>query len=356
MHMINMGVDTMHTKDRFTLAVRWVCFMVLLTATVLRLASEPALRTGLRQRAVQMLGDARVTKLMLALGFGDVPEQLAPEAPAEEEPAALAAEYPTLYYQIPAEPEPNAPATEVKIRNRSGLEIDIAALMAEPLVFDRTAAGPQILILHTHATEAYTVADGDDYVASSAYRTKDTNYNMVRVGQALTDTLNARGIETLHDTTLIDWPSYNDSYSRMAVVAEQYLEQYPSIQMIIDVHRDAAEDEEGNQIAVTAEENGETYAQLLFVMGTNASGLEHPNWRKNLSCALQLQALTEQRYPDLFREMSLRSERYNQHLTPCSLLLEVGTAGNTLQQAVRSAELFGNVLADLLDSSSGAVR
>lgn len=351
----------MHTKDRFQMTARWMCFVVLTAAVLLRLVSEPAVLSGLRKNAARVFDSESMTKVLLFLSMGsaaEIPQTADEPSPSQAtlpEAEQETQEYPGLLY----EPNDTTPQTQVitgeasnvEIRNRAGVEINIDELFNQPLAIDTAVDGPLVLIIHTHATEAYTIADGDTYQETSAYRTEDREYNVVRVGQEIADTLEKRGIQTIHDTTLNDEPSYDNSYARMAEVAAQYLEQYPSIQMVIDVHRDALVDTAGNQLALTAQVSGEDYAQLLLVMGTNVSGLEHPNWRENLSCAVKVQALTEEYAPGIFRTMSLRAQRYNQHLTPNSMLLEVGTAGNTLQQALRSARLFGNTLADLLEQT-----
>lgn len=347
-------------KESFRMSVRGLCFGLLLTASVLRLAAEPSVRAGLQQTAAKLPDTEKLTQLVLLLGMGTSPSEVEPTAePAVEAGAetdaetAVCAEYPTLLYTPPARSVTIFSAEDaslVDIRNRAEAEFDAGALITQPTEFDLAADGPLILIVHTHATEAYTVADGDNYEDMGNYHTADTSYNVVRVGQVLADALNARGIETLHDTTLNDLAGYNDSYTRSAEVIAQYLERYPGIQMVIDVHRDALEDTDGNQLAVTKQLGGEDFARLMLVMGTDCGGLEHPNWEKNLSFALKVQAFAEQRETGVFRTMSLRAQRYNQQYTPCSILLEVGTAGNTLRQATRSAEWFAQLLADLLEA------
>lgn len=269
--------------------------------------------------------------------------------PAMQEETQPEAQFPTLCY-VPAAPD-TAQAVEavsVAVRNPTGAELDLQALLAAPLSFDATAQGPLILIVHTHATEAYTPETGEDYQTWGAFHTLDPSCSVVRVGQALADRLNANGIETLHDATMHDVPGYDDAYERAAGVISSYLETYPSIQMVIDVHRDAAEDADGNQVALLTQIDGEEAAQLLFVVGTDIGGLEHPNWRGNLSLALQVQRYCESVTPGVFRTLCLRRQRYNGHLTPNSLLLEVGAAGNTLSQAIRSAEFFADRLAEVL--------
>ena len=121
---------------------------------------------------------------------------------------------------------------------------------------------------------------------------------------------------------------------------------------MIDGHRDAVTDADGAELAMTASLDGQSAAQLLFVMGTDAGGLPHPNWQGNLALAMQLQAYCTKSAPNLVRELSLRGARYNEHLTPCSVLLEVGAAGNTLDEAIRSVEFLGEKLAELIHMNS----
>ena len=311
----------MHTKERFQLSVRWMCFALLLTAALLRLLPQLTL-TGTWER------------------LRGTPETAAPSVREDEEPT-----YPTMLYVKPDEPSPLAPSdTAVPVDNRAGVEFDAQALLSQPLPL-AVSDEPLILIVHTHATESYT----GDYDGAEDYHTTDTDHNIVRVGQAIADRLNTAGIITLHDKTLNDLPGYDSAYERTAQVISRYLEEYPSIRMVIDVHRDAVTATDGTELAMTAELEGAPAAQLLFVMGTDAGGLEHPNWRDNLAFALQMQALCTARAPGLFRELSLRSARYNEHLTPCSVLLEVGSAGNTLDEALRSADFFARQLTELIE-------
>lgn len=322
----------MDTKERFRLSLRWVCFALLLTAAVLRLCTEIGLQGA--QKLWQRVREQTETEEPAVSVFGE-PEET----------------FPTMLYTPPdsSGTETLPDAASVTIVNRAGVTLDMDALLSQPLPKLKIADKPLILIVHTHATEAYS---GGNYAQSGTYHTLDTENNVVRVGQALADKLNACGIPTLHDTTLNDAPGYNDAYERTAEVIERYLEEYPSIQMVIDVHRDAITDTNGEELAMRTELNGQSAAQLLFVMGTDAGGLEHPNWEGNLAFALQMQAYCTSDAPDLFRELSLRSSRYNEHLTPYSVLLEVGSAGNALDEAIRSVEFFGTKLAELLKINS----
>ena len=174
---------------------------------------------------------------------------------------------------------------------------------------------------------------------------------MIRVGQQVAAVLEANGIGVVHETTVNDYPDYNGAYDRMKTIIEENLARYPSIQMVLDIHRDAAADENGDPLALTADYNGARYAQLMLVVGTDEGGLSHPNWQQNLSTALKLQALLERTHPGLCRNLNLRQERFNQNQTPCSLLIEFGTDGNTLSQALHSADALGSALSQLILSS-----
>lgn len=291
------------------LPLRCLCFGILLTATVCRLLSEGSFLPASAQTAVY-----------------------------EEQKE----EYPALSYALPEVVKLNfAPedAALVEVEDRSGLTWDQQSLLTRTLDFP-LGQEPAVLIIHTHTTEAYSPAP--------SYRSKDPQENVARVGQAVAEILRENGIPTLHDTTLHDGSAYEDAYEKAAQTVETYLQQYPGIQMVIDIHRDAVAGSDGAQLAFCSQVEGRQGAQLLFVMGTNAAGQYHPNWQGNLSLALKLQTLCEKEAPGLFRDLSLRSQRYNQHLTPYSLLLEVGTAGNTLEEAILSAEFFAQQLSRLL--------
>ncbi len=228
----------------------------------------------------------------------------------------------------------------VDIDNRCGAVFDEEALLKQPLSFT-LSDGPCILIIHTHGSEAYRECPG--------YRSTDPKENMISVGARIAERLNAAGIPTIQDTTLHDVTAgYNDAYGQAAMSIEAYLEEYPSIQMVIDVHRDAAPDGQGKQKPLLTTLKGERAAQLMLVMGTDTPDLPHKGWEQNLSLAVKLQAYLSSLAPGLMRQTSLRASRYNQHLTPCSILLEVGSAGNTLEEALVTATFVGDVLARLL--------
>ncbi len=229
----------------------------------------------------------------------------------------------------------------LSIKNETGYSVDPGALLIEGPSLRLPAEGPQILILHTHGSEAYTQAGLDRYEANDSYRTEDTKYNIVRVGDELAARLEAAGLRVLHDREIYDYPSYTGSYNRSGEAVEHYLSEYPDIAVVIDMHRDAL-GTDGVIYKTMAEEEGTVASQVMLLVGTDASGLEHPNWRSNLALALYLQEAVGRRHPTLMRPVTLVQQLYNQHLTGGSLILEVGSSGNTLQEALAAIRLFAD--------------
>ena len=237
----------------------------------------------------------------------------------------------------------------VYVYNRSGLELD-ASVIGEGQVDVPLGEGPQILIIHSHGSEAYSQYDGDTYEESDPYRTTDCTHNMVRVGEEMATVFRAYGFQVVHDTTLYDYPAYNGSYDRSLAGVQQWLEQYPTIRIVLDVHRDALVGSDGSVYKLVSEEAGEKVAQVMLVVGTNGSGLEHPRWKDNLAFAVRLQQNLVRGYDSLARPIVLRSSRYNQQLLPGYLLVEVGGHGNTLEEALAGARLWtDNVARTLLE-------
>lgn len=239
-----------------------------------------------------------------------------------------------------------ADAERVEIRYNCSLRPDLKELITRPLSWDLTAAEPTVLILHTHATESYTPVAGEDYTESAAFRTLDEAYNMVSVGDRLAQVLEEGGITVLHDRTLHDYPSYNGSYNHARAAMEEYLEQYPSIRLVLDVHRDASGDL-NNQMKTSAQVDGVSSAQLMLVVGTNASGLKHDDWEENLALALKLYTQLETLSPGICRHINLRAQRFNQDESSGALLVEVGAAGNTHDEALVAAEVLARGILSL---------
>ena len=238
----------------------------------------------------------------------------------------------------PSDPSGYTVFGSVYINNGSDAALD-AAMLEGPYAAALGSAGPQVLIIHTHATESYTMPAGSEYEASDTFRTTDTRCNMVRVGDEMEQVLTAAGIGVVHDRTLYDYPSYSGSYDRSLKAIEEYLQKYPTISFVLDVHRDAVQDANGNQFKLLCGED-KNAAQLEFVIGSNGGGLSHDSWRENLKLACAVQETLHADYPTLMRPITVRNSRYNQFKTTGSLLVEVGTAGNSLEEAVNAARLF----------------
>ncbi|WP_297212363.1 stage II sporulation protein P [uncultured Flavonifractor sp.] len=249
---------------------------------------------------------------------------------------------------VPTSPEGYDVAGGLYLYNRTGLEADLAAAAAAPVELTLEEEGPQILILHTHATEAYTPDGTDVYLPSdNNTRTLDTSYNMVRVGAEMERVFTEMGLEVVHDETLYDYPQYNGAYDRSAAAVAAWLEEYPTIRVVLDVHRDALIGEDGTVYKAVTTVDGASTAQVMLVLGSSEGG-EHPNWRSNLTLACKIQNGMNTLYPTLARPMTLRSSRYNQQLCSGSLLVEVGTHGNTLQEALAAARLFARAAGQVL--------
>ncbi len=227
--------------------------------------------------------------------------------------------------------------------NRTKLGVDLAASLSQELTFSLAPAaeGPQLLIIHTHTTEAYTQDGADVYTPSdNNTRTLDETCNMLRVGDEMERVFTEMGLSVIHDRGVYDYPTYNGAYTRSGPAVEQYLQQYPTIRLVLDVHRDALVGSDGTVYKAVTTIDGTKTAQVMVVVGSNGGGGDHPDWQKNLALAAKLQKSLDTLYPTLARPMTLRQSVYNQNLSAGSLLVEVGSHGNTLQEALQGARDF----------------
>lgn len=240
----------------------------------------------------------------------------------------------------------------VYLKNSTDLNVDLKSLLKADLGYKiEKNDEPQVLILHTHATETFLDSDRDYYTDKDVSRTTDQSKNMVAVGKIVADKLNTAGIKTIHDTTLHDYPSYNESYTRAAKTITGYLKKHPSIKIVIDLHRDAISPSSNEKVKVTAEIDGKKAAQIMLVMGSQSGNTKNfPNWQENLKLAVKLQQTVEVMYPSLARSISLMPKNYNESLTTGSMLIEMGTDANSLEEVKYSAELLGNALKSLLNT------
>ena len=240
-------------------------------------------------------------------------------------------------------------ASKVHYSNRTDYKIDINDYVGKGPDFTLADTDePQVLIVHTHATEAYLDAETPGVNGSSAKRSTDAEQNMVAVGNRLISVLEEGGIACVHDTSFHDHPNYTHSYDRAAESIRSYLDKYPSIKVVIDVHRDAVWKDDGTRIKPTVLVDGKKAAQIMIISGTDKGGLTFDTWQSNLRFASALQYAGDRMYPGLLRPLNIAAARYNMHFTTGSLLFEVGSDVNTLDEALRSAELMGNIMLDVL--------
>lgn len=308
--------------------------VVIVFAILLRLFSG-----GVLGRMAQIITSPAVASFLLYLETGKVvrlPEEIPQETTQQSEPEQQPENVP---------PEPPAQAVFsagdaglVQVNNLCGYTTDVQALLTSPLVWNLSGDAPTVLILHSHGSESYTKTE--DYTESSDYRTLDERYNMISIGALIAECLEQQGISVIHDKTLHDYPSYSGSYDHARTTIEAYLEQYPTIALVLDIHRDAMENSAGEQIGSTVEIAGQSAAQLMLVVGSDAGGLNHPGWQNNMALAVKLHAQLEKTAPGICRPISFRSQRFNQDLSAGAVLVEVGAAGNTRQEALAAAQIL----------------
>lgn len=241
-------------------------------------------------------------------------------------------------------------AAGINVKNGAGYKLDIAGAMkskADCRIL--LNAGYQVLIIHTHTTESYAQKASDVYSTEYSPRTTDKARNMVAVGDVVTERLEEAGIRTLHVTTIHDYPQYNGSYNRAEETIRTYLEKYPSIEMVIDIHRDSITQDDGTKIKPTVTIDGKKAAQIMIITGCDNNGkLKFPDWKMNLRMAAQLQKRLTDDWEGLMRPLYFAPFRYNMHMTHNSLLVEFGTDVNTLEEAKYSADMFGRSLREVL--------
>ncbi len=240
---------------------------------------------------------------------------------------------------------------KIYVKNQAGLKLDLKAELLTPLKLKiSTASEPQVLIVHTHTTECYMNEERGYYTDSDATRTTDDTKNIVAVGKVLKEGLTKRGIVAIHATEKHDYPEYSGSYGRAEETIKKYLKKYPSIKVVIDLHRDSVTDGNGAKSALVTNIGGKKAAQVMLVSGCQSGSVTgFPNWKENFHLAIRLQQTMEVLYPTLARPILLTARKYNQHLTTGSLLIECGTEANTLEQAKYSAELLADCLASTLN-------
>lgn len=239
-------------------------------------------------------------------------------------------------------PPPSLPATaekkEPELRNQTSYDIDVNALLNRSLSFLPVGKeSPQVLIVHTHTSEGYAPEE----------RTKNPEKNVTAMGSIIAEELKKAGIGVIHDKTVHD-TDYNGSYGRCLETVERQLKEHPGIRIVLDVHRDAAVLEGGQSLRVISETEQTPTGQIMLVIGTEEGGLSHPAWESNLAFGLRIQQAMDVLFPDLARPLNLRKERFNQHLAPGMIIVEVAANGNSIEEAGEGAKKFAKSLCTVL--------
>lgn len=238
----------------------------------------------------------------------------------------------------------------IKVKNTNKTGIDIEKKLKERIDLSVSRDEPAVLIFHTHTTETYQLLDRGFYEEGFMTRSNDEGRNMVRVGKAIAQQIEKAGYKVIHDTETYDG-KYSGAYSRSRKGAEEILKKYPSIQVVLDVHRDAIQRTDGTKIKPTAKVKGKKAAQIMLISGCQEEGngiTNLPDWKYNLTFAVHLQDKLEELFEGITRPLYFCPRSYNMNLTHCSLLVEVGSDANTLEEAVYTGKCIGVAVGEIL--------
>ena len=209
----------------------------------------------------------------------------------------------------------------------------------------KTDGSVQVIIYHTHGTESYN-NDGLSYYGDEFYavHSSDMSENVVHVGQVITEKLRQYGIGVVHDTTMYDADGYGDAYDRSCDGVEKLLALYPDAKLVLDIHRDTIVLSDGSKYRPIANWKNRSAAQMMILVGTGKKTAPNDHWETNLTYATELYRAAEDICGNIMRPILLRNSGYNQHLSTGSLLVEMGTCGNSLEEAEAAAEILGEAI------------
>lgn len=226
------------------------------------------------------------------------------------------------------------------------LPIENSQPQQEDKTGDYTVSGsPNILIYHTHTTEAYRQVGDDEYDESGSWRTHNNDKNIVAVGEVMKKELEAQGFNVIHDTTDHEPPKLTTAYDRSVVTMEKYLKKYPDIDIFIDLHRDATSSESTEDYVNV---DGKKCARMMFVVGRGEGFEKKPNFKRNYSFAKSINAQLVKVDDALVRNICIKKGRYNQHVGDLNCLIEIGHNMNTLEEAENSAVIFARALSKVV--------
>lgn len=236
---------------------------------------------------------------------------------------------------------------KITVMNETKYKININEIIKEPFKINFNKKNSKVLIYHTHTTEGYLKSIDLLYKNGIPVRTSDTKNNVVRVGEELSKNLkNGYGINTLHNKTVHTYPSDIGAYARSLNTATDELKKHPESKIVLDIHRDGIG--ENRKLRILSKVGERNAAKIMFVVGTDASGLEHAKWKENLKFALKLQDKLNKYCPGIARPIYLSKYRYNQHLANASLIIEIGGDGNLVEEALESTRLLARAIDDVI--------
>lgn len=286
----------------------------------------------------------------LKLSFTDTPEDIKQVIAQREKSASKDKKDGTIYEKQYKNEGVTDSFSAVKVKNVNKTDIDIASILKEKIDLSVSKDKPSVLIFHTHTTETYQILDRGFYETDFKTRTKDSGQNMLRVGKAICEEIEKLGYKVIHDTEIHDL-SYNGAYAHSRKKVEEYLKKYPTIQIVLDIHRDAIQQNDGTKIKPTATIQGKKAAQIMIISGCQEKGnpIENfPDWRYNLTFAVHLQNMLETLFQGITRPLYFCPRKYNMNLSHCSLLVEVGSDANTLEEAVYTGKCLGVAVGEIM--------
>ena len=240
----------------------------------------------------------------------------------------------------------------VRVKNvNSKTDINIKKLLEAETELTVSRDKPAVLIFHSHTTETYELLDRDFYAVGHKTRSNDSGRNMVRVGEEAVKEIEKAGFKVIHDKEIHDG-TYNSAYSHSRKSVEKYLMEYPSLKVVLDLHRDAIHRSDGTKIKPVATVEGKKAAQIMIISGCQEEGgpIEgFPDWKKNLVFAVELQNTLETLFEGITRPLYFSPRKYNMDLTACSLLVEIGSDANTLDEAVYTGRCLGKAVSKILE-------
>lgn len=238
----------------------------------------------------------------------------------------------------------------VRVKNTTETKtLNIEKVLSQPLELKIDKSKPAVLIFHSHTSEGYEMIERSWYAEGYTARSNDENLNVVRVGTEIADYLEKLGYTVIHDKTIHD-DNYSDSYPNSRKTVSKHLEEHPEIQIVLDIHRDSIALNDGTKIKPLNTINGKKAAQLMIITGAEEGDVEDfPDWEHNLRFALHLQKECETLFEGLMRPVLFSQRKYNMDMTRFSLLIEMGSEANTLEEACYSGRMLAAALAALMD-------